>query len=231
VAEQTLPGGPYVVDGVREGICNHVFSSLEAEVGGVLVGRLRPDGSPRITSIIPALEAEGARSRVTFTHDAWSRIHEVLDREHPGEEILGWYHSHPGFGIFLSEHDLFIHRNFFSRPEQIAVVVDPHSGKEGVFAWRHGEIVKLHEGDTLRPGERPRAIEAGARPQRSVAAMGVYWLLGMLVGLLIWTAFLNDRSESRPTPGRARTAPAPTTESHAQARPPTQAGTLPPASE
>lgn len=189
--DQTLPGGPYVADGVREQICNHVFSSLEAEVGGVLVGRLLSDGSPRITGSIPALEAEGARSRVTFTHDAWSRIHEVLDKEFPGEDILGWYHSHPGFGIFLSEHDLFIHRNFFSRPEQIAVVVDPHSGKEGVFAWRAGEIVKLAEGDTLRPGERPRAMDVAAAPERSLAAMGVYWLFGMLIGLLIWTAFFN----------------------------------------
>lgn len=194
--EQTLPGGPYVADGVREQICNHVFSSLEAEVGGVLVGRLRPDGSPRITGSIPALEAEGARSRVTFTHDAWSRIHEVLDREFPGEDILGWYHSHPGFGIFLSEHDLFIHRHFFSRPEQIAVVVDPHSGKEGVFAWRAGEIVKLAEDDTLRPGERPRAVEDASRPKPSLAAMGVYWLLGMLIGLLIWMAFLHGDSGS-----------------------------------
>jgi proteasome lid subunit RPN8/RPN11 len=201
VPEQTLPGGPYVADGVRKQICNHVFSSLEAEVGGVLVGRLRTDGSPRITGSIPALEAEGARSRVTFTHDAWSRIHEVLDREFPGEDILGWYHSHPGFGIFLSEHDLFIHRHFFSRSEQIAVVVDPHSGREGVFAWQGGEIVKLAEGATLRPGERPRAVEAASQPKRSLAAMCVYWLLGMLIGLLIWIAFLDGDSGS-PAPAK-----------------------------
>lgn len=201
MSEQTLPGGPYVADGVRERICNHVFSSLEAEVGGVLVGQLRSDGSPRITGTIPALEAEGARSRVTFTHDAWSRIHETLDREFPGEDILGWYHSHPGFGIFLSEHDLFIHRNFFSRPEQIAVVVDPHSGKEGVFVWRQGEIVKLAEDDTLRPAERPRAVDAAGAPKRSLAAMGVYWLLGMLIGLLIWVAFLDGGSGS-PAPSK-----------------------------
>jgi len=195
-----------VADGVRERICSHVFSSLDAEVGGVLVGRLLSDGSPRITGSIPALEAEGGRSRVTFTHDAWSRIHEVLDKEFPGENILGWYHSHPGFGIFLSEHDLFIHRNFFSRPEQIAVVVDPHSGKEGVFAWKAGEIVKLAEGDTLRPGERPRAMDAAAAPERSLAAMGVYWLFGMLIGLLIWAAFLDGGSESPAPPKKTGAA-------------------------
>src|SRR3954453_4683042 len=81
---QSIPGGPFVAPGVRERIYDHVFSSLEAEVGGVLVGRLRDDGSPRITDVIPALEADGARSRVTFTHEAWSTIHSTLDRDYPG---------------------------------------------------------------------------------------------------------------------------------------------------
>jgi proteasome lid subunit RPN8/RPN11 len=185
---------------VRGRIYDHVFSSPHAEVGGVLVGHLRPDGSPRITSIIPALEAEGARSRVTFTHEAWSAIHATLDRDHPGEEILGWYHSHPGFGIFLSEHDLFIHRNFFGRPEQIAIVVDPHAGTEGLFVWREGEVAKAGEEATLRPGERPEEIERilsspePTGPSRS--ALAFYWLLGMLAGVLIWAALLSDGGSS-----------------------------------
>jgi proteasome lid subunit RPN8/RPN11 len=200
VAEQSIPGGPYVVDGVREQIYDHVFSSLDAEVGGVLVGSLRADGSPRITSVIAALEAEGARARVTFTHDAWSVIHATLDRDHPGEEILGWYHSHPGFGIFLSEHDLFIHRNFFARPEQIAIVVDPHAGSEGLFVWRDGEVVKAGEGPTLRPGRLPGKIErALAGPEASGPSRGAlasYWLLGMLTGVFIWMLLLSGGGSS-----------------------------------
>ena len=210
-----------MAEGVREQICNHVFSSLEAEVGGVLIGRRYADGSPRITDIIAALEAEGARSRVTFTHDAWARIHEILDRDFQSEEILGWYHSHPGFGIFLSEHDLFIHRNFFARPEQIAVVVDPHSGREGVFVWRDGEIVMLAEVETPRPGELPRPAQTAPPqpPRRPVAAMGVYWLLGMLIGLLIWWAFLNDGSGSTSTPEKPHTRTVP---AHRADQPPRQ---------
>lgn len=196
--EQSIPGGPYVVPGVREWIYDHVFSSLNAEVGGILVGHVREDGSPLVTSIIPALEAEGGRSRVTFTHEAWSVIHATLDRDYPGEGILGWYHSHPGFGIFLSEHDLFIHRNFFARPEQIAIVVDPHAGSEGLFVWREGEVVKAGEESTMRPGERPEEVEralagpAPTGPSRGVFAL--YWLLGMLAGILVWLTFINGGS-------------------------------------
>jgi len=194
VAEQSIPGGPFVAPGVRERICDHVFSSLEAEVGGVLIGHLREDGSPLVTSIIPALEADGARSRVTFTHEAWSTIHSTLDRDYPGEEILGWYHSHPGFGIFLSEHDLFIHRNFFGRPEQIAIVVDPHSGSEGLFVWRAGEVVKAGEEPTLRPGKRPEEIERALSEEGRGSprgALAFYWVLGMVLGTLVWFAFIG----------------------------------------
>lgn len=194
---QSIPGGPFVAAGVREQIYDHVFSSLEAEVGGVLIGHLREDGSPLVTAIIPALEAEGGRSRVTFTHEAWSVIHSTLDRAYPGEEILGWYHSHPGFGIFLSEHDLFIHRNFFGRPEQIAIVVDPHAGSEGLFVWKAGEVVKAGEEPTLRSAERPEEIErvlSGENPGPSRGALAFYWLLGMVFGALVWLGFSGGGS-------------------------------------
>ena len=58
-------------------------------------------------------------------------------------KIVGWYHSHPGFGVFLSEHDLFIQQNFFSNPQQVAWVYDPHTDEEGCFGWIGGNIEKL----------------------------------------------------------------------------------------
>jgi hypothetical protein len=67
----------------------------------------------------------------------------VKDAQYPDDRIVGWYHSHPGFGVFLSEHDIFIHRNFFSDPNQVAWVFDPHSDEEGCFVWQDGEIVRL----------------------------------------------------------------------------------------
>jgi len=56
---------------------------------------------------------------------------------------VGWYHSHPGFGVFLSEHDMFIQENFFSSPQQVAWVFDPHTDEEGCFGWVNGKVEKL----------------------------------------------------------------------------------------
>ena len=81
----------------------------------------------------------GAASRstnVTFTAETWQHIHDTMDRDHPDEKILGWYHTHPGFGIFLSDMDIFICDNFFNLPWQVAFVYDPQSGEEGNFIWR-----------------------------------------------------------------------------------------------
>ena len=51
-------------------------------------------------------------------------------------KMIGVYHTHPSFGIFLSDMDIFICDNFFNIPWQVAFVYDPVSGEEGNFVWR-----------------------------------------------------------------------------------------------
>jgi proteasome lid subunit RPN8/RPN11 len=142
-----LPGLRHVCEGV---VYPHVFDNADREVGGVLVGRTAADGGlPLITGAIEALSADERRATLTFTQDAWEHVHRTLDAEYPpDEQIVGWYHSHPGFGIFLSEHDLFIHRNFFDGRSQVALVVDPLAGTEGVFAWHGDDVAKWFERPT-----------------------------------------------------------------------------------
>jgi proteasome lid subunit RPN8/RPN11 len=57
--------------------------------------------------------------------------------------MVGWYHTHPGFGIFLSGMDLFIHQNFFTQLWHVAFVLDPRARTSGFFTWnRHKSEVK-----------------------------------------------------------------------------------------
>lgn len=115
------------------------------EIGGVLVGELlRDDSGPflRVDATIDALHAEEKGAELTFTHATWEHIHKQMDEAHEGKKIVGWYHTHPGFGIFLSDRDEFIHKSFFNLPFQIALVYDPKSKEHGVFAWREGAPVR-----------------------------------------------------------------------------------------
>jgi proteasome lid subunit RPN8/RPN11 len=147
-------------------IRQHARSSNKTEVCGVLIGQDR-DQRIDVAACIEGQNAEEAGAHVTFTQDTWEHIYAVKDQKYPEERIVGWYHSHPGFGVFLSDHDTFIHKNFFSSPGQVAWVFDPHSDEEGCFGWVGGRIERLKQigvvdrrgGEEAHEGERP---ESGA---------------------------------------------------------------------
>lgn len=124
----------------------HVLDAPHTEVGGFLVGQHgEPHEPPRIVAAVEAHDARGDLTSLTFTHVAWEHLHQRMDDEFPDCSVIGWYHSHPGHGIFLSGHDQFIQRNFFSEAWQVAIVIDPVARTEGFFAWAHDEIVLLSE--------------------------------------------------------------------------------------
>jgi proteasome lid subunit RPN8/RPN11 len=158
-----------VIDGeVVRKIRQHARSSIKAEICGVLIGQDRP-GKVEIQACIPGENADEAGAHVTFTQDTWEHIYQVKDKEYPDARIVGWYHSHPGFGIFLSDHDAFIHKNFFASPGQVAWVFDPHSDEEGCFGWVSGQIERLSQVSVLdrRGGER---VQANGRPESSMVS-------------------------------------------------------------
>jgi proteasome lid subunit RPN8/RPN11 len=131
-----------ITDQAWDTLLTHAASRRDIEVGGVLLGVGDASGV-RVETALPALAARGGSTHVTFTADTWAEIHRAIDERFAGMTIVGWYHTHPGFGVFLSEMDLFIHRSFFDLPFQLAVVVDPLAGERGVFAWHGGRIARV----------------------------------------------------------------------------------------
>lgn len=109
----------------------HAKESLDVEVCGVLAGEICEDEQGifvHVQAAIRGAAASEASTHVTFTQATWNNIHETLERDFPKLRIVGWYHTHPGFGVEFSDMDLFIQKNFFSSPAQIALVTDPLSG-------------------------------------------------------------------------------------------------------
>jgi proteasome lid subunit RPN8/RPN11 len=139
MSKQKKDGAPPVriTSEVVRQIRQHARSNSKTEVCGVLIGSDN-NGLASIEAAIAGVNAAQGGAHVTFTQDTWEHIYKIKDRDYPDERILGWYHSHPGFGVFLSDHDTFIHKNFFSSPNQVAWVFDPHSDEEGCFGW-HGQ--------------------------------------------------------------------------------------------
>jgi proteasome lid subunit RPN8/RPN11 len=143
---------------VARQIRQHARSNRKTEVCGVLIGT-DDAGVTKVQARIAGESAAQGGAHVTFTQDTWEHIYKVKDRDYPDERIVGWYHSHPGFGIFLSDHDTFIHKNFFSSVSQVAWVFDPHSDEEGCFGWKNGQLERVGEFEFVdgRGGERADA--------------------------------------------------------------------------
>jgi len=149
----------------------HARESLDAEICGVLVGDVFEDDKGIYVYVENAIAGTAARTgatHVTFTHDTWTQIHQHLEHDFPGRRIVGWYHSHPGFGVEFSEMDLFIQRNFFPAPYQVALVTDPLGGETALCVIRKDTVIYLDrfwvEGKEMRcrvPRVRPTA-ESGA---------------------------------------------------------------------
>jgi proteasome lid subunit RPN8/RPN11 len=150
----------------------HGDSSPRAEICGVLVGDVYHDDTGPFLLVEHIVEGQSASSsagQVTFTADTWQHIQLFMDRQYPDLRIVGWYHTHPGHGVFLSEMDVFLHESFFGLPWQAALVYDPRSGEEGIFSAHEGQAHRLDylvESDepTMAPAPSPVLSPEAAAP-------------------------------------------------------------------
>jgi proteasome lid subunit RPN8/RPN11 len=131
-----------------DAIERHALRDTSVELGGILLGKECLDDKTGVAFVLvtESLEAkhyENTQASFTYTHDSWEEITRERDRLHPGLDIVGWYHTHPDFGVFLSSHDVFIHKHFFAQPLQVAYVVDPIRQTRGFFQWREGAVAQV----------------------------------------------------------------------------------------
>jgi proteasome lid subunit RPN8/RPN11 len=140
------PGFAIVVQrSVVQAVHEHGESDTSVEICGVLVGNVHHDRiSPYllIDAHIPGAKAKSKGTQVTFTAETWNDIQREMEAKHPDKKVVGWYHTHPGFGVFLSGMDLFIQDNFFNLPWQVAWVYDPVAKTDGMFVWKQGRSEK-----------------------------------------------------------------------------------------
>ena len=145
----------------------HVGEQLENEVGGFLIGFLGEDGLT-VTHAVPAREAVGSAAQLTFPPEAWTAVLSTIEERNQGERLVGWYHSHPGHGIFLSAYDEFIQSQFFPEEGQIAIVIDPQTGEEGVFVTRNGKTQDVFKRSGTKAKGQTKAQQAAKRDRRSL---------------------------------------------------------------
>ena len=136
----------YIKQDVYKALEELAASDTTKELGSILLGSYSQElGKTHviISGYIEAKYTDASASTLTFTHDTWEYVHAQHEEKFPQEKIVGWQHTHPSYGIFLSNYDMFIQENFFNLPFQIAYVIDPLQNLRGFFQWKNGRIEKL----------------------------------------------------------------------------------------
>ncbi|MEW6733232.1 MAG: Mov34/MPN/PAD-1 family protein [Acidobacteriota bacterium] len=116
----------------------------ENERGGVLLGNLyydEVDGQrityTAITDAMPAEEAHAGSTHVEFDGAMLSKVmeeaNEYIQKTSQSTRIVGWYHTHPGFGVFMSGTDQNTQRQIYGTDWHVAIVFDPVRRDYGIF--------------------------------------------------------------------------------------------------
>lgn len=118
-------------------IMEQAISALPNETGGFLLGQtgFDPDCGSWYNWIDEAVPIDATEANPVHFSFSWKDVDRVrAHRERQGKALIGWYHTHPGLGIFLSETDLEkTHQQLFNELFQVALVYDPISGRAGYF--------------------------------------------------------------------------------------------------
>lgn len=136
----------YIKQDVYKALEKLSASDITKELGSIILGEYSEElGKTHviISDYVEAKYTDASASTLTFTHETWDYVHREHERLYPEKKIIGWQHTHPNYGIFLSNYDMFIHENFFNMPFQIAYVIDPIQNIRGFFQWKNGKIEKL----------------------------------------------------------------------------------------
>jgi len=122
-------------------------ANMIPEIGGILLGRFNEErpSSFRITleEFIAIESVNPNLYTLEFCTD--SLVKELGDAAdtHPALSVVGWFHTHPGHGLFLSIPDLTIQMGFFRESYQIAMEIDSLSSQldTGFFTQKTSGIM------------------------------------------------------------------------------------------
>lgn len=147
---QVIPWGNPAAAHVRVYIDHRAYSVMIAharsgigekskvEVGGILLGTPYQDRNGEITDVyireaLPDKLGISRQSTFNFTYESWAALVKQQETEFPNLRIVGWYHTHPGFGIFYSETDNKSQKTYFPHPWRVGIVIDPIKKEIGLF--------------------------------------------------------------------------------------------------
>ena len=104
----------------------HGKAGIPLEVMGLMLGDYVDDYTVKCIDVF-SMPQSGTETTIESIDEGFQvKMVEMLKQTGRNEIVVGWYHSHPGFGCWLSSTDINTQKTFEQQvPRTVAVVVDP----------------------------------------------------------------------------------------------------------
>lgn len=132
----------------------HGRAGVPMEVMGLMLGEFVDDFTVRVVDVF-AMPQSGTGVSVEAVDPVFqTKMMDMLRQTGRPETVVGWYHSHPGFGCWLSSVDINTQQSFEQlTPRAVAVVIDPIQSVKGKVVI---DAFRLIQPQTLMMGQEPR---------------------------------------------------------------------------
>jgi 26S proteasome regulatory subunit N11 len=132
----------------------HGRAGVPMEVMGLMLGEFVDDYTVRVVDVFAMPQSGTGVSIEAVDYVFQKRMMDLLGQTGRPEPVVGWYHSHPGFGCWLSSVDINTQQSFEKiSPRAIGVVVDPIQSVKGKVVI---DAFRLINPQTLMMGQEPR---------------------------------------------------------------------------
>lgn len=127
----------------------HGRAGIPLEVMGLMLGEFVDDYNVKVVDVF-AMPQSGTGVTVEAVDPVFqTKMMDILKATGRQETVVGWYHSHPGFGCWLSSTDVSTQSEFEKICKRaVAVVIDPVQsvkGKVVIDAFRNINNMSLNE--------------------------------------------------------------------------------------
>ncbi|KAM5151887.1 26S proteasome non-ATPase regulatory subunit 14 [Mantella aurantiaca] len=132
----------------------HGRAGVPMEVMGLMLGEFVDDYTVRVIDVF-AMPQSGTGVSVEAVDPVFqAKMLDMLKQTGRPEMVVGWYHSHPGFGCWLSGVDINTQQSFEALSERaVAVVVDPIQSVKGKVVI---DAFRLINANMMVLGHEPR---------------------------------------------------------------------------
>jgi 26S proteasome regulatory subunit N11 len=132
----------------------HARAGVPMEVMGLMLGEFIDEFTIQVIDVF-AMPQSGTGVSVEAVDDVFqTKMMDMLKQTGRDQMVVGWYHSHPGFGCWLSSVDVNTQQSFEQLNKRaVAVVVDPIQSVKGKVVI---DAFRTIDTTTLMMGQEPR---------------------------------------------------------------------------